>query len=162
MPWKEVKPMDEKVLFIADSLREIDSFSRLCLRYGISRKTGYKWLARYREQGADGLPERSRRPLSCAAETPFVVQQAILELRGIGRAPPGPKKLQALLSARFPDDLIPSKTTIYNVLKRAGQIEPRRRRRRVAPHPGALARTDTPNALWSADYKGQFKTRDGR
>lgn len=162
MPWKEVKPMDEKVLFIADSLREIDSFSQLCQRYGISRKTGYKWLARYREQGADGLPERSRRPLSCADATPFAVQQAILELRGIGRAPPGPKKLQALLGARFPGDLIPSKTTIYNILKRAGRIEPRRRHRRVAPRPCALTRADTPNALWSADYKGQFKTRDGR
>lgn len=161
MPWKEVKPMDEKVFFIADSLREIDSFSQLCQRYGISRKTGYKWLARYREQGADGLSERSRRPLSCADTTPFVVQQAILEMRGIGCAPPGPKKLQVLLAARFSSDLIPSKTTIYNILKRAGQIEPQRRRRRVAARPCTLTRAETPNALWSADYKGQFKTRDG-
>ena len=48
MPWKDVRPMDEKVLFIADYLRQVSSFSELCGRYGISRKTGYKWVARYR------------------------------------------------------------------------------------------------------------------
>lgn len=48
MPWKEVRPMDEKVLFIAGYLRETDCFSRLCEQYGVSRKTGYKWVARFR------------------------------------------------------------------------------------------------------------------
>ena len=47
MPWKDVRPMDEKMLFIADHLREPGNFSQLCERYGISRKTGYKWLERY-------------------------------------------------------------------------------------------------------------------
>jgi transposase InsO family protein len=162
MPWKEVKPMDEKVLFIADCLREADSFSQLCSHYGISRKTGYKWLDRYRGGGLDGLAEHSRRPRTAAGETPYAIRQAILELRGRGPEPPGPKKLQALLVARFPDQPPPCRTTIYGILKNAGLVEPQRRRRRVAPHRSPLASATTPNVLWSADYKGQFKTRDGR
>jgi putative transposase len=162
MPWKEVKPMDEKLLFIADCLRETDSLSQLCSHYGISRKTGYKWLDRYRGAGLDGLEERSRRPHTAVGETPYAIRQTILELRRRGHEPPGPKKLQALLAARFPDQPPPCRTTIYSILKHAGLIEPQRRRRRVAPQPGPLASASTPNVLWSADYKGQFKTGDGR
>lgn len=162
MPWKDVRPMDEKVLFIADYLRKLGSFSQLCERYGISRKTGYKWVERYQEAGADGLAERSRRPHSVALETPYAIQQAILELRD-QRDPPGPKKIQALLSKRFDAEAIPSKTTIYNVLRRAGKVEPQRRSRRIKPIAHrSLKSASQPNELWSADYKGQFKTRDGR
>jgi putative transposase len=161
MPWKDVRPMDEKVLFIADHLREQGSFSELCDRYGISRKTGYKWVQRYQEAGVEGLGERSRRPLY-SGETPFAVREAILALRNELRDPPGPKKIQALLAGRIDAEAIPSKTTIYNILKRAGQVETRRRRRRVhrAVHP--LQAAQAPNELWSADYKGQFKLRNGK
>ena len=162
MPWNEVKPMDEKVLFIADCLRERCSFTQLCEHYGISRKTGYKWLGRYRSDGLEGLDERSRRPHRYAGELPHAIRQAILELRGQGRDLLGPKKIQVLLARRYADQPVPSRTTIYNVLKRAGQIEPQRRRRRVSPQPSPLAPAKAPNELWSADYKGQFKTRDGR
>lgn len=161
MPWNEVTPMDEKVLFIADHLRERCNFTELCSHYGISRKTGYKWLGRYRSDGLEGLEERSRRPHSCAGEVPYPLRQAILELRTQGRDILGPKKIQALLAQRFTDQPVPSKTTIYNVLRRAGRIEPQRRRRHVSPHPSPLAPAKAPNELWSADYKGQFKTRDG-
>src|SRR5256885_5851884 len=61
MPWKECAPMDEKLLFIADHLRGGAPLSELCRRYGISRKTAYKWVERYRQLGMDGLQERSRR-----------------------------------------------------------------------------------------------------
>ena len=162
MPWKDMRPMDEKILFIADHLRETDSFSRLCERYGISRKTGYKWVARYRQTGAEGLQEQSRRPRRAAGETPYAVQQAILELRHDRQGPPGPKKIQALLTSRFDAELIPSKTTIYNILRRAGQIQPQRRVRRVKGVQHTLKSATQPNELWSADYKGQFKTRNGR
>jgi len=162
MPWKEVRPMDEKILFIADYLREVDSLSQLCERYGISRKTGYKWVARYRLKGTDGLAEQSRRPHHVGIETPYTVQQAVLELRQGRRLPPGPKKIQVLLAGRFDATLIPSKTTIYNILRRAGQIDIQRRVRRVQGVQRTLTSATTPNELWSADYKGQFKTGDGR
>lgn len=161
MPWKEVKPMDEKVLFIADYLRGPGSFSQLCLCYGISRKTGYKWIERYQQDGTEGLAERSRRPHSVAAETPVAIRQAVLALRK-QRDPPGPKKIQVLLAQRFAADLIPSKTTIYNILRRAGEVQPQRRSRRISAVPRLLKSAAVPNELWSADYKGQFKTRDGR
>ena len=162
MPWKDVRPMDEKILFIADHLRETDCFSRLCERYGISRKTGYKWVTRYRETGADGLQEQSRRPRHATGETLYAIQQVILELRHDRQGPPGPKKIQALLASRFDAELVPSKTTIYNILRRAGQIEPQRRVRRVKGVQHILKSAAQPNELWSADYKGQFKTRNGR
>ena len=162
MPWKEVRPMDEKLLFLADYLREAGNFSCLCERYGISRKTGYKWVERYREGGVEGLGERSRRPHHNAIEIPYATRQAILELRTAQRDVPGPKKIQALLQRRFGDEAIPSRTSIYNILKAAGQIKPRRRIRRVQPCRSPLRSASCPNELWSADYKGQFKTRDGQ
>lgn len=163
MPWKEVKPMDEKLLFLADHLRQQGNFSELCARYGISRKTGYKWVERYRQQGMEGLAERSRRPGHLGTVTPYVIQKAILELRTKQRDVPGPKKIQALLAHRFDSTLIPSKTTIYNILQRAGQITPRRPARRVnRPASPGLKNATSPNELWSADYKGQFMTRNGR
>ncbi|MFC7420682.1 helix-turn-helix domain-containing protein, partial [Iodobacter arcticus] len=62
MPWNEVKPMDEKVKFIAEYLRGDLAFKTLCLLYGISRKTGYKWVQRYHALGINGLQWQSRRP----------------------------------------------------------------------------------------------------
>ncbi|BCB25985.1 transposase [Sulfurimicrobium lacus] len=162
MPWRDVKPMDEKILFIADHLREPGSFSQLCERYGISRKTGYKWVERYQSAGLEGLEERSRRPHAVANKIPYAIRKAIMELRRQGRDPLGPKKIQALLSQRFPDQPTPSKTTIYNVLKREGMLEPKRRRRRVQPSPHRLTPASAPNELWSADFKGQFKMGNGR
>ena len=162
MPWKELRPMDERVLFVADYVRELYDFTQLCARYGVSRKTGYKWVERYRHEGAEGLQERSRRPLSQPTQLPYAVQQAIIQLRGSRRMELGPKKIQTRLRERFPDQTLPSRTTIYNVLKRAGLITPRRLRRRVAPSGGVVDGIRVPNGLWSADFKGQFVTGDRR
>ena len=92
MPWRDVRPMDEKLLFLADYLRDVGTFSRLCERYGISRKTGYKWVARYREAGLNGLSERSRRPLHAGQGIPVTIRQAILELRSGQRDPRGRRR----------------------------------------------------------------------
>src|SRR5260221_12754728 len=78
MPWKESSPMDQRVRFIADVQRGVLSMSELCERYGVSRKTGYKWRARYEEGGAAGLAERSRRPESSPQETPRAIVDAVL------------------------------------------------------------------------------------
>ena len=161
MPWKEVKPMQQKVLFIADYLRELASLSELCRQYGISRKTGYKWIERFEEQGLDGLNEQSRKPAHCPTQTPYAIQQAIIELRQQFQITPGAKKLQVLLTRRYPNEVIPSTSTIYNILNRAGLVKSRRRRRRVSPYPQPFAPVTQPNELWSVDYKGQFKLRTG-
>lgn len=160
MPWKEVKPMDQKVLFIADHLRKVTTFSELCERYGISRKTGYKWVARYEELGFEGLQEQSRCPHDHPMTTPYTVRQVIKELRSHYKDPPGPKKIQVLLRQKHPSWDIPSKTTIYNILSAAGLIHRQKRRRRVPVGQQPFSAVREPNDVWSADFKGQFKTQD--
>lgn len=161
MPWKECVPMDEKLLFIADYLRAGLSITQLCQRYGISRKTGYKWIERYRRLGVDGLEDQSRKPKHNRFALSYAQRQTIVQLRASVPGQPGPKKLQALLAQRWGEDQTPSKTTIYNVLKSEGLIKGQRRRRRVEPTQQPLRNCDEPNELWSVDYKGQFKTADG-
>ncbi|MBT8129534.1 MAG: transposase [Gammaproteobacteria bacterium] len=162
MPWKEVKPMEQKILFIADYLREVSSISELCATYGISRKTGYKWIQRYAQLGMDGLSEQSRSPATCPTKTPYHIQQAIIELRQQFQTTPGAKKLRVLLAQRYPDEVVPSKSTIYNILNRAGLVTSRRRRRRVSLYPQPFAPVHQVNEVWSVDYKGQFKLGNGQ
>lgn len=114
--------MDEKLLFIADHLRSGVPLSELCRRYGISRKTAYKWVERYRQLGMDGLQERSRRPHGNNQAISYAQRRAIIELRTQQRSQMGPKKLHALLLQRWGPQETPSKTTIYNVLKAEGLV----------------------------------------
>ena len=163
MPWQDVKPMDQKILFIADYLRGAGvSFSDLCQRYSISRKTGYKWINRYRDQGADGLEEQSRRPRTSPLAIPYAVCKEIVAIRTGYRFKPGPKKIQAKLKQRFPSQEPPSLTSIYNVLKREGLVQPRRRRARVPAYPNPFQKVEAANDLWTVDFKGQFRMGDGR
>ena len=80
MPWWSVTPMDEKIRFISDYLSKVFNFSELCERYNISRKTGYKWVERYHEEGANGLADRSQRPENNPRRTPAHIEKAILEV----------------------------------------------------------------------------------
>lgn len=162
MPWKAVDPMDEKVCFLADVMRSGDSMAELCRRYGISRKTGYKWVGRYRSEGFSGLWGRSRRPRSHPQKTPYAVRKAIVEARGQGSLPPGPKKIAKLLERRFRLEEIPSKTTIHKILKEEGLVQRRRHRRRVAPSSRPFGPVEAANDLWTADFKGQFKLGSGQ
>jgi len=159
MPWKETSPMHERQRFVVDAEYAACSFAELCRRYGISRKTGYKWLARYATQGPEALADRSHRPSSCPHATPPEMIQAILTLRRYWNW--GAPKLQELLLAEWPRELIPSVSTIHRILDRHHCVRKRRRSRR-RPHPGRpMTPSPAPNAIWSADFKGQFRTRDG-
>jgi len=162
MPWKEVKPMEQKILFIADYLRGGRTFMELCRSYGISRKVGYKWVKRYCEGGVDALHERSRKPHLSPQITPYGIRKEIIAIRTKGRIQPGPKKIQTLLSTQHPDWEVPSKTTIYNILRREELVERRKLRRHVPGEPKPNAPVCEPNDLWSADFKGQFLTGDGK
>jgi putative transposase len=161
MPWSQLSPMDQKTQFIADYLRRSLSVTELCEHYGISRKTGYKWIERYEREGPAGLAERSRRPHVCPTQTPEEVVQALTEVRQ--RHPSwGAKKLLAFLSGRHPDGWAwPARSTVCDLLARHGLIRKPRARRRVG-HPGKPSTAmSAPNLVWCADFKGQFKTRDG-
>ena len=163
MPWRDVKPMDEKLLFLADYLRgHHPDFTQLCRTYGISRKTGYKWVNRYQQQGLDALEEQSRRPHQSPLSTPYAIRKAIIELRTKSRMTPGARKIQALLAQQFPNEAIPSHTTIYAILHQEDLVKPRKKRSRVMPYAQPFAPVHGPNEVWSADYKGQMKLGNGK
>ena len=160
MPFAEIHVVDERTRFIEDAHRSLVSFAELCRRYGISRPTGYKWLERWRAEGPSGLADRSTRPHQCPWATPPEVVEAILAVR---HAHPdyGAKKIVWFLERNRPELPLPSRTTVHNILLR-NDLVPKRRKRVRRWHPGrpdVLA--DTPNATWSADFKGEFPTRDG-
>ena len=161
MPWSETSPMDERMQFVADVRRAHESMTALCDRYAISRKTGYKWCTRYAVEGPAGLLEHSRRPHTSPAATRDAVVTALLALRA--RHPTwGGKKLVAVLARRAPELPALAPSTAAALLQRHGCIT-RRRRRRALGHPGRPTTAMTvPNATWTVDFKGQFKTGDGR
>ena len=152
--------MDQRVAFIADWLRDEWTMTELAERYGISRKTAYKWVDRYDEDAAQGLAERSRAPHTHGRATTAALCEAVLALR---RKHPrwGPKKLRAILCEREPRRVWPAASTIGDLLRRAGVSEPRRRARYVVPLTQPLAAAQTPNDVWTADFKGWFRTADG-
>lgn len=160
MPWSQTSAMDQKTQFIADYLRQTLDMTELCQHYGISRKTGYKWIARYLEDGPLGLEDLSRRPAKSPNATPQTTVDALLEIRR--RHPSwGAKKLLPFLARRHPDWDLPACSTVGDILKRHGLV-PTRRRRRVIGHPGRpVTESLAPNEVWCADFKGQFKTGDG-
>ena len=152
--------MDQKTQFVSEYLRDSLSFTDLCLRYHISRKTGYKWITRYQAQGPAGLVDRSRRPHSSPEQTPEPIRLAIIEARR--RHPSwGAKKLLKLLERKDPKASWPSRWTICEILKREGLVRQKTKRRKVG-HPGKPTSIVTaPNQVWCVDFKGEFKTRDG-
>jgi len=160
MPWNETTPMDQKMQFIADYLRGELGMTELCQMYGISRKTGYKFVNRYLSAGPEALEEHSRRPLTHPNQTPEHIVQAILEMRR--RHPSwGAKKLLPLLEKRHPRWDLPSRTTVSDILSRHGMV-PKKRARRAIGHPGKPSSSIlAPNDVWAADFKGHFKTADG-
>lgn len=160
MPWSNLSPMDHKTQFIADFLRHSQSISELCLHYGISRKTAYKWIARYQQDSIRGLEDRSRKPKSCPHQTDPDIVEALLDAR---RLHPtwGSKKLLKLLSKRHPDRIWPARSTVCDLLARHGLVK-KARHRRLISHPGKPSSIiAAPNQVWCADFKGQFKTKDG-
>src|SRR5262249_47805056 len=131
-------------------------FSDVCRDFGISRKTGYKWLRRYQSLGPSGLEERSRAPHSHPNAMREGLAEALLELR---RKHPrwGPRKLRVLLQRQRPRLLhLPSASTIGDLLRREGLVHSRRRIRRSSPYTDRLRQYEAPNAVWCADFKGHF------
>jgi putative transposase len=161
MPWQETRPMDQRLQFVADAERATYDMTMLCARYGVSRKTGYKWLARYEADGPRGLYERSHAPHRCPQRIDDALAELLLATRR-GHPTWGPAKLLQYLTPRHPRRTAwPAVSTVADLLKRHGLVKTRRRRRPVT-HPGTVPIVTTaPNDLWTADFKGQFRTRDG-
>jgi transposase InsO family protein len=161
MPWKVSGVVERRKQFLAEYASGQWTMRDLCRVYGISRPTGYEVLRRYAEGDEAGLEEQSRAPWRHPNQTAAEIEQAVLELR---RQYPrwGPRTLRAKLRDRHPQQRWPAASTIGAILDREGLTLQRRKRRRVAPYTQPLAAATEPNRVWCADFKGWFRTGDGR
>jgi transposase InsO family protein len=152
--------MDEKLRFVFAYERKEWSMSQLCREFGISRETGYVWLRRYRLMGAGGLLELARAPLRHPNQTAAVVEEAVLGLREAHMSW-GPRKLKRVLERDQPDRVWPASSTMGAMVKRAGLVAARRKRRRTEPYTEPLGHAVESNRVWCADFKGWFRCGDG-
>lgn len=154
MPWMECSQMSSRLEFVRLAQSPDANFSSLCTAFGISRKTGYKWLQRFATDGLDGLEDRSRRPKNSPNRSDDDIETAVVALY-LAYPCWGGRKLKALLPDGFPD-IHP--TTIDAILARNGcELVPQRQSVKVA-----LGRFEheAPNLLWQIDFKGHFALTD--
>jgi transposase InsO family protein len=155
MPWNEANTMTLRAEFVHLAQNEDSNISQLCERFRISRKTGYKWLARFRSRGHLGLGDQSRRPVSSPSRTQADVEDEVLRLRDQHPAWGGRKIRARLIALRRTN--IPASSTITAILRRHDRIEPGS----VTQHRFVRFERDRPNELWQMDFKGHFPTDSG-
>lgn len=160
MPWKECSVMEERLRFVA-RLLEGEPMSDVCRTFGISRKTGYKIFNRYKDHGLEAVCDRSRRPWRYANQLPEPVETLIVRTK---REKPhwGARKIREILIRRLAGDVrVPAKSTVHAVLDRHGLVR-RARTRRHKTIGTPLSQACSPNDLWCADFKGEFKLTSGQ
>ena len=155
MPWKEKTVKSERETFVKEAQQREISFSALCRKHEITRKTGYKWLRRF--QAGEELTDRGRAPTHQRTQTSAATQELILSARDEHPAW-GPRKLERYLQNKGYTEL-PCKSTIGNILKRNERIEPEISQKHKPIN--RFAR-ECPNDLWQMDYKGDFTMLNGQ
>lgn len=160
MAWKTSSVMDEKIRFIVEYERDEQTMTELCSSFDISRETGYVWLRRYRYSGLAGLAELDRAAKQHPNQTDETTERAVLDLRE-AHMRWGPRKLKRILERDQPGRVWPATSTIGEIVKRAGLVVPRKKRRRTEPYTQPLAHASEANRVWCADFKGWFKAGDG-
>lgn len=156
MPWRETSTMSLRREFCSLAQQEEANVSELCRRFGISRKTGYKWLARYRSEGEAGLGDHSRRPHSTPGQTVAAQEGRVLALRDAHPTWGGRKLRRRLQDLGEP---APAASTITAILRRGDRLAPSGPTHHPAWH---RFEHDSPNALWQMDFKGDFPLARGR
>ena len=159
MPWKTSSVMDEKLRFVFEYERDEQTMVELCARFGICRDTGYVWLRRYRQHGVRGLAELNRAARRHPNQTGAEIEAAVLELRQ-AHMRWGPRKLGRILERDQPGRQWPATSTIGEIVKRAGLVVPRKKRRRTEPYTQPLVHANGSNRVWCADFKGWFRASD--
>src|SRR2546427_2792410 len=159
MPWRETCRMDQRRKFLAECAYRTMTFTALCDLFGIRTQTGYKWLARWKQDRS--VEEMSRRPKTHPATTPPKLVRLILSQK---KQFPlwGPVPIRKRLRDVWPKIRWPAASTIGAILKRHGFVKPRRKRLRVAARTKPFSKCREPNDVWCVDFKGQFPTRDGK
>ena len=151
--------MGERAVFIRAWEADVFTMKELCEHFGVSRKTGYKWVNRYREGDPESLADRSRAPQTCPHKTAPEVETVIVRMRRKHKRW-GPKKIIDELQRTQPERTWPAVSTAGAILKRAGLVKKRKRRRRWR-HPGhPPLKADRPNELMTVDFKGEFRLGD--
>lgn len=156
MAWHQSDEISERIKFIGDWLKEEFNFSHLCERYGISRKTGYKLVERYKVEGEEAFKAKSH----CRHYHPNKMDAEVeAQLLGLKCRYPywGPRKLRAWLLSEAPNESWPASSTIGELLKRHNLVKPRRCRKRTPGYSEPFGTCFGANDIWSADFKGQFR-----
>jgi transposase InsO family protein len=159
MPWKLASVLDERTRFVADYWEERWSVAELCRQYGISRKTGYKWLARHAAAGVAGLQDQARVARTQPHAVPREVEEWILAGRDLFPTW-GPKKLVAWARRESGQEEVCAVSTAGEILRRHGLTVPRQRIRKGEPFGGPLVPGTEANELWCVDFKGHFRVGD--
>jgi len=160
MPWKETCAMDQKIQMIGDYKSGDYTISELARVYEVSRKTIYKWVGRYEMTGPSGLEELPRAPKRHANATPQEVAIEIVATK-LRYRNWGPKKIVAYLEERRSEKQWPAVSTAGDILKREGLVRSRKRKHKTPSYTEPFNKCNRANAVWSADFKGQFRTGDG-
>jgi putative transposase len=162
VPWQERNVVKLGEEFVLSALKPGANITELCGEYGISRKTGYKWLNRFKERGRGALEDMSRRPHSSPLRATGDAVFQVVELRS-EHPRWGPRKLHAVLGRSMSPKELPSVRTIARIVERAGLVK---KRRRSTARKAEVTSTPAPefsdrNDLWTVDFKGWWRTRDG-
>lgn len=160
MPFRESRPVEERIALFREYESGAFSVVELCTRYGISRETFYVWKRRRASGEARWFDELSRAPEHCPHTSARETIAAIVAMRA--RYPRfGPKKIKARLALDHPGVAWPAASTIGGILAREGLIAPRGLRRKPIGQGEIVAGADVPNGEWAMDFKGWFRTADG-
>ena len=163
MMWNQQNAVILRMEFVLLALHDSVNKTQLCREFGISRKTGYKWLKRYNESGLMGLESRSHRPKHLPNAIPGWMVTEVIRLRNL-HSSWGPKKIQTLLlRAGYSSQIIPSVSSLVRILKRAGlSVAKGRGRPRKHPPTQTLTQATKANEVWTVDLKGWWRTKDGK
>ena len=160
MPWKECGVLEERFRFLDHWNSGDGNMAELCRIFGVTRKTGYKWLARYEVDGMEGLKDQSRASRHHPNQLGPDIEERVLEIRR-AHASWGAPKIRAVLARQPECGKPPAESTIGGILQRNGLTVARKRRRTARPSSEPLAHAAGPNRVWCADFKGWFRTADG-
>ena len=160
MPWNKTDQVNERLRFVAQAQEGLYSHAELCERFGVSRQTGYTTLSRYDELGVDGLKDRSHAPVSCPHRISEAMRELLLDAR---QTHPtwGPRKILPWLQLRHPGEVLPAASTVGDLYSRELLVKRRTRRRRWSQPGRTRVAVNGANDLWTIDFKGEFRTRDG-
>jgi transposase InsO family protein len=161
MPWKETCAMDQKMQMIKYWKGDQCPITDLSFLHDVSRKTIYKWIKRYKVEGATGLENRSRAPQHHPNAT---IPETVEKIIAVKQRHPkwGPKKIAVSLREQHGEAQYPAISTISEILKRNGLVTPRIKRHRTIAYTSPFTACNKSNDVWSADFKGQFRMGDGK